>query len=195
MKSNIDVLEEQEEYLGAKIPDKLRYRIEETVVNLYCELGICAVPVDPFDITNKKGYFITKSSQLPLGTLGLLGLRRLDGGSWFNTSSRNFEICYKDNQIYTRQRFTVMHEIGHITLKHTQSCDLSEKSADYFAQYALAPLPLVRKFGCKTFNDIVDIFNVSQESAKIVFKMYIKEKQKRRPFRTYEKKLLKLFEY
>lgn len=195
MKSNIDDLEEQEEYLGAKIPDAYRYRIEETVVNLYCELGICAVPVDPFDIANKKGYFITKSSQLPLGTLGLFGLRRLDGGSWFNPVLNKYEICYKDNQIDTRQRFTVMHEIGHITLKHTQSCDLSEKSANYFAQYALAPYPLIKKFNCTSYQDIVTIFEVSKECAEIVYKRYSKSLEKARALKPYEIKLLKLFEY
>ena len=42
-----------------------------------------------------------------------------------------------------RIRFTIMHEIGHIVLDHTEHSDLAESEANFFAKYALAPPPLV----------------------------------------------------
>ena len=45
-----------------------------------------------------------------------------------------FYIFYDDSMYDRRIRFTIMHEIGHIVLDHTEHSDLAESEANFFAK-------------------------------------------------------------
>lgn len=86
-------------------------------------------------------------------------------------------IYYNDTQIDTRIRFTIMHEIGHIVLGHTEEDELSESEANFFAKYILVPPVLVYAIdtaGNVSEDEIRHIFNVSHPVAEYAVDYYNK---------------------
>ena len=83
-------------------------------------------------------------------------------------------IFYNDQQVIGRIRFTIMHEIAHIVLDHTEASELAEAEANFFAKYALAPPPLVYQFHPEDFLDIAEKFDLSPECAYYAMEFYNK---------------------
>lgn len=52
------------EYNNIKLPSKIYQKIEEKVSMLYVELNINKMPIDPFDIANRRGYIVKPFSDL-----------------------------------------------------------------------------------------------------------------------------------
>ena len=180
------------ESLTIKLPSKEYSRIEATVVAMYEKLGIDSVPIDPFNIANRLGFVLRPYSQLPIEKQ--LQLRKLEceAINFYDPESGAFIICYDDSFIYTRVRFTIMHEIGHILLEHKQESQLARKMADYFAAYALAPSPLIHRFGCDDFVDVHNRFDVSVSCASACFQRYRNWLDYGGGWKPYEKTLLSL---
>ena len=76
-----------------------------------------------------------------------------------------WRIYYNDAQPVERQRFTILHEIGHIVLGHRQASELAEAEANFFAKYAIAPPSLVHATHPRDFMDIAETFGTSAECA------------------------------
>ena len=76
-------------------------------------------------------------------------------------------IYYNDMILKDRIRFTLMHELGHLLLKHFEKSDIEEDEADYFASCILAPrimihhLCLNNKYSKVTADDIHEYFDIS----------------------------------
>ena len=71
-------------------------------------------------------------------------------------------IFYNDRYPHKeRQRFSLMHEVGHILLKHTGSCINNEEEADCFASHILVPRSIIWHLHCDSVKDICETFNVS----------------------------------
>lgn len=183
-------VDENDGYMCASLLPRMYEGIENRVVELYKELGINKLPIDPFKIAKQKDYKL-----IPFSTNGkirdMFSDRELDGASCCGFYG-GYYIGYDDTSIYQRQRFTIMHEIGHILLGHKEESDLADKMANYFASYALAPSPLVWLFKCDDYIDVKNIFNVSNVCADVVFNRYTKW-QLSHKVRDYESELLRLF--
>lgn len=87
-----------------------------------------------------------------------------------------FFIMYNTNSSITRQRFTVAHEIGHITLDHillgsdSSKClhEKQEKEANAFASELLIPSSDLKKFmknKDKNIKDVMSRYQVSKDAA------------------------------
>lgn len=88
-------------------------------------------------------------------------------------NGQNVLYIYYDDSMYERRiRFTIMHEIGHIILEHTEHSDLAESEADFFARYALAPPPLIHKYKPEDYYELANIFQVSLECAMYAMRAY-----------------------
>lgn len=84
-------------------------------------------------------------------------------------------IFYNDNQLKTRQRWTIAHEIGHIVMKHSfenideQLYSKMEVEANFFAAQLLIPNQIINIAIERGYNITVDFiiqnFNVSEEAA------------------------------
>lgn len=151
---------------------KVYRKIEMTVVNMLLKLDIRTVPIDPFLIVKKMGYILK-----PVSSDVELKQHFQDyGGSGCCCRNKNgvYYIVFNDKEIIGRQRFTVMHEIGHILLGHKEKSDLAEQEANCFASYALAPSPLIAKYGCDDYIDIANKFNVTPECAINIVPRYRK---------------------
>lgn len=168
------------------------YEIENSVVNLYEELNIKEFPIDPFDIAKKRGYEVVPYSKIKKEAREILRKTEASGAS-IRCTNGVFRIFYDDSHCENRQRFTIMHEIGHIELGHKEDSVYAEKCANYFASYSLAPSPMIEKLKCDDFIDIIANFNVSEDCAMfsfIRFLRWLKFSCKRKP---YEKRLISLF--
>ena len=59
--------------------------------------------------------------------------------------NEKWTIFYNDEKQYGRFNNTIVHEIGHIVLNHTEDSELAEKEVKFFAKYALVPPVLVHR--------------------------------------------------
>ncbi len=104
-------------------------------------------------------------------------------------------IFYNDKKDYGRINNTIMHEIVHIVLDHTEDSELAEAEVKFFAKYALVPPVLLHKFRLEDPYEIARIFEVSVEAAKYAYVYYQKWLQYGyQEYTPYEIKLLALFE-
>ena len=108
-----------------KLPKTLYDLIEFKVVELFEQLNIDKFPIDPFQIANSLNIKLIPYSQLSEKAQQYYHSLEVVGFNCILDGVR--VICYNDNDIIERQRFTIMHEIGHIVMKHKQDSELAEK--------------------------------------------------------------------
>ena len=80
-------------------------------------------------------------------------------------SGSKWYIFYNDDKQFGRINNTMLHEIGHIVLDHTEDSELAEKEVKFFAKYALVPPVLVHKLKLTSPEKISETFDVSYEAA------------------------------
>ncbi len=180
------------EYCGANLTDAKYAEIGCSVADLYEELGIKTFPIDPFDIAKRKGFVLKPYSQLSEQTCATLRQHEWSGASM--RCDKSCYIYYDDSQVKPRQRFTVMHEIGHILLGHKQDSDYAEKCANHFAAYALAPPPIVWRCKCNTAKEAAKRFDLSMSCAENAVNRSYAWASARCDCTDYEKRILKQFE-
>lgn len=181
----------EHEYTEIRFPTILYNKIEEKVFLLYKELNLTKLPINPFDIAERRGYIIKSFSQLNKKDFSLI---KTDAISYYNPYIKKFVIYYDDKQDRRRVRFTIMHEIGHIEMGHRQESILARKVADYYAAYTLAPSPVIHYCKCEDYMDIVNKFDVSQTCADICFQRYNNWLKYGGDLKKYEIGLLDLFQ-
>ena len=147
--------------------------IKRTVVELFVKYDVNCVPVNGFEIATKMGIKIHAFSAFPASTRKLLLMKSEDG---FVVEKRENEwfIYYNDDKGYGRINNTLLHEIGHIILDHTEDSELADKEVKFFAKYALVPPVLVHKMKLSTAEEIEERFNVSAQAARYALSYYHK---------------------
>jgi Zn-dependent peptidase ImmA (M78 family) len=171
-----------------KIPRKPRYRNVHTAVRDFLETeNIYRFPFDPFEIIKLNGWNLISYSELAeMNNLTLeeviTGFQSKDGYVTFSPID-GYSIAY-NNQIGTKRRirFTLMHEIGHIYMKHLIDFDqtllrrstlnhmeynILEEEANVFARNALAPALVVKNLEYSDIKDIKEVFNISNKAADV----------------------------
>ena len=131
-------------------------------------------PIDVVDIARKMGFFVFQASFDGPYHENLSGYIRAEEGIK--------EICVNQNDVPTRQRFTVAHELGHFHLhrigdeithitKRSQHSSLQENEADIFAEELIMPEVLLRKEHSKllfpTIKDLAKTFAVSYAAMRM----------------------------
>lgn len=180
--------------LGISLSHERYEEIKRTVVDLFVRYDVCCVPVNGFELATKMGVKVIPYSAFPLSKRRLLLMKSADGfcaekeeGEWF--------IFYNDQNDYGRINNTMLHEIGHIVLDHSEDSELAEKEVRFFAKYALVPPALVHKLRLDNPSDIADIFAVSFEAAGYELSYYQKWlRYGSSDYTDYEITMLKLFE-
>ena len=83
------------------------------------------------------------------------------------------KIYYNDSFPYIcRQRFTLMHEVGHILLKHVGDTKENDDETNYFASHFLAPRILIHKYKCHDAIQIHDKFGLSYQASNRALMSY-----------------------
>lgn len=149
--------------------------IENEVIKMYSQIIIKKFPLNCFEICDQLGIVC-----IPYSTLSQKKRTALDIGSkdglhalWeISKGQFVFVIYYNDALSPQRIRFTILHEISHIILEHTEHIELAESEANYFAKYALAPPPLVHELKIEDYVELADRFDISHECAYYCMKKY-----------------------
>jgi len=161
--------------LGVRLSDSRYEEIKRVVVKMFADYGVSCVPISGFEIAKKMGVKVIPYSAYPERVQQLMCKKSLDGfsaekeeGEWY--------IFYNDDDEhdYGRINNTIMHEIGHIVLDHSEDSELAEKEVRFFAKYALAPPALIHKLKLDNAQDIADIFEISYEAAGYALNYYNK---------------------
>ena len=138
------------------------------------------IPIDCYEIATKMGIILRPYSKLSeVGLKAALAesndgfcLLRTEGVKPFTYDQ--WYIFYNDALQPKRIRFTLMHEIGHVVLDHTEASDLAEAEANFFAKYALAPPPLVNRIQPEDYVELGKAFEISNQFARYAFSYYKK---------------------
>ena len=167
--------------------------IKQIVVNTFVKYDVSCVPVNCFELAIKIGIKVIPYSAIPEDKRWLL-LKKSEDGFSIEKTIGEWYIYYNDKKNYGRINNTIMHEIGHIVLDHSEDSELAEKEVKFFAKYALVPPVLVHKLKLDNPADTADIFKVSFEAACYANSYYKKWLQYgSSKYTKYEITLLKLF--
>ncbi len=178
--------------MGIKLSDERCEEIKQIVVDLFDKYDINCIPISGFEIANKMGIKVIPYSAKSDKTRNLCLQFSEDGFSVLK--NEKWTIFYNDEKQYGRFNNTIVHEIGHIVLNHTEDSELAEKEVKFFAKYALVPPVLVHRLKIDNPEDIEQIFNVSYEAAVYALVYYKKWLNYGGKFYTsYEEKLLSMF--
>ena len=154
---------------------------------MFEECDIHTYPIDCFEIARKLHYVLRPYSAL--SSEDLLEAYQIDPDGYSkveeNPESGMFQyvIYYNDfSGNEGRIRWPIFHEIGHVYRGHHDNPDdsnseVEEAEADLFAKYAIAPLPLIRRIGCTSPEDIQETFKTSYEAAIYIQDYYRKRIQ------------------
>lgn len=159
--------------MGIRLSDDRYEEIKNIVVKLFVKYGVCCVPVNGFELATKMGIKVIPYSAILEGKRWLL-LKKSEDGFSVEKNLGEWYIYYNDEKDYGRINNTIMHEIGHIVLDHTEDSELAEKEVKFFAKYALVPPVLVHKLQVDNPEDIANIFEVSYEAACYAYSYYKK---------------------
>lgn len=171
--------------------------IKRTVIETFAEYDIKSIPISAFEMAVKMGISVVPYSSLSDGGKALAMAFSTDGYSC--ETGNKWTIYYNDScGSYGRINQTIMHEIGHFALGHTEDGDEEEKEAEakFFAKYALAPPPLIHNMQQPIKTETIMItFDISHQAAEIAYKYYQNWlKYGGQYYTDYEEKMLELFE-
>lgn len=180
--------------MGVKLSEKRYEEIKKIVVDMFEKYDISCVPISGFEIAAKMGIKVIPYSAYPESAQRLMRKESTDGFSILKDTDE-WVVFYDDSVNYLRVNNTIMHEIGHIVLDHTEDSALAEKEVNFFAKYALAPPVLIHKLKLNRAMDISNRFKISYEAACYAFNYYQKWLQHGgRFYKDYELHLLRQFD-
>ena len=169
--------------------------IKQIVVKMFEEYGVSCVPINGFEIANKMGVKVISYSAYPVRTRYLMEKYSADGFSILRDTGEWYIFYNDDEHDYGRINNTIMHEIAHIVLDHTEDSELAEMEVRFFAKYALAPPALIHRLKLKTAESIADIFEISFEAAGYALSYYHKWlNYGGQDYKDYEIRMLRLFD-
>lgn len=159
--------------MSIKISNQRYEEIKRIVVRMFVKYGVSCVPINGFEIAHKMGIKVIPYSAIAPSKRWLLIKKSEDGFSVKRTNGQWY-IFHNDEKDYGRVNHTIMHEIGHIVLDHTEDSELAEKEVKFFAKYALAPPVLIHKLKLNHPESISQIFEISYEAAYYAYDYYQK---------------------
>ena len=181
-----------------KLPYERYEEIKKIVASKIREWGINRLPYNCFNLCRSLGIVLKKYSEQDSLTQKKLMDISEDAFCYVITIDGVAKHCiaYNDKMPQHRIRFSIMHEIGHIVLDHTEHSQLAEVEANFFAQYILVPTPTLQYFYPLFTSKISSLYNISEECAKNVLIQFNNWKEKGSPFLLpFETALLKHFHF
>lgn len=165
-----------------RLSNKRYDEIQRSAYGIFARYGIDCIPIDCFRLCEKMGIVLRKYSDAPTNHNVKLARKASKDGfcaeiEYIDEKGGTYTqwyVFYDDTMPSRRVRFTIMHEVGHIVLDHSEHSALAEAEANFFAAKSLAPLPLVHNIAPEDYLDIAEGFDISDDSALIVMQNYVK---------------------
>ena len=178
--------------MAFRLSEERLEEIKECFVNMYEKYDVACIPISAFEIATRMGVTVVPYSTYNERAQNLM-LKKSEDGFVVEKKDGSFFIFYHDKKGYGRINNTIMHEIGHIILKHSEDSELADKEVKFFAKYALAPPVLIHKL--KDAFSVSNVFNISYEAAGYALSYYQKWLQYGgRNYTSYELKTLEMFQ-
>lgn len=135
-------------------------KLLETILDIYIKAEVNTFPIDCIKIAQTLEIPLHKYSELSK-------TKQINCFSLSDNAFKLYGEIYINDQFphKGRQRFTIMHEIGHIIFEHSGELQENEDEADIFASNILAPRIMIHKYRCETSDQIHDIFGLSYEAS------------------------------
>ncbi len=149
--------------------------IKNEVIDLFVRYDVRCIPISGFELASKMGMVLIPYTSLsPKRRAKAYEVSEVG----FYTEPGNGRECifYNDLKKYKRCNMTILHEIGHAVLGHTEETDhdVAEAEAAFFAKYSLAAPPLIHKLRDKSIEAISEAFDISLEAATYAANYYRK---------------------
>lgn len=130
----------------------------EKIAEIYSRCGILSFPINCISVLNHYRFRVFTYSYLKENNTRLYEL-----GCEFSNDAFKYRdiIAYNEKKPEARIRFSLMHELGHYILGHVKEIPECEDEADRFASHFLAPRIAIHKKGCRTADQIHDVFGLS----------------------------------
>jgi len=129
--------------------------IKRTITDIFVDYDINTLPIDVFLLAKRMNITVLKYSEFIADERIKIISSSNDGMSLYSYSQKCYFILYNDDMDENRIRFTIAHEIGHISLGHEESNDETESEADYFARHLLVPMGMI------LYNEITDYVSIT----------------------------------
>lgn len=132
--------------------------IADKTLEVFIECEIREFPIDCFQILSHYGFKVYTYAYVQDQNPKLFEMCR----RYSNDSFKYHDIiCYNQNQVQNRIRFSLMHELGHLLLGHKGDSQENENEANYFASSVLAPRIAIWRILYPTAEEIHQRFGLS----------------------------------
>ncbi|MFR0557010.1 ImmA/IrrE family metallo-endopeptidase [Pseudoscardovia radai] len=148
-----------------KLPHWRYEEIKCKACDLLLDLHIDCFPIDPVAIAHRLGIKLRQYTELSPEAQLAASNASTDGFTLKNPYGAPI-ICYNDVMLKERIRFTIMHEVWHVILGHTEHSSLAEAEANFAAGYTLAPPPALHAYAMLGIDiDIMETCQLSHEAS------------------------------
>ncbi len=158
-----------------RLSDDTYEEIKQAVADMFVDYDIKGVPLCSFEVAIKIGMTIIPYSALD-SAMWLKAVGYSEDGYSVETNEGEWIIYYNDeDKDYSRINQTIMHEIGHYILGHTEEGEIEEAEAKFFAKYALASPPLIHNMKKEqTTENVMEAFDIGYMAACYALQYYRK---------------------
>lgn len=137
-----------------------RHELYHIIFNVYRFCEIREFPIDCIDVIRKLNIPLFRYSEL--SSKKQRDCLRVSDDAF----KLKGKIYYNDAFPYIcRQRFTLMHEVGHILLGHVGDTMENDNEANFFASHFLAPRILIHKYGYRDAEKLHGAFGLSYQAS------------------------------
>jgi|GEM_PF-866162 len=168
-----------------------KFEIDEQTQNILDDYNSETPPVNLYEICEDYGFSVSSLTDENAQELFNLSefsethsWRDIEGALFRVDDSEQARIFFKGTSPYTRQRFTVAHELGHFFLSHQQKNEIlfrsmlsssnpnnpwSETEANHFAACILMPREAIKiaRLAGLSFLEELELFQVSEQSLRL----------------------------
>lgn len=155
-----------------RLNNKTYEYLKQMVADMFVEYDIKGIPISAFEIATKMGLKIIPYSALDNEKYSEALKYSLDGFS-VESLTGEWTIYYNDSRTYQRINQTIMHEVAHYFLGHTEEGEEEEAEAKFFAKYTLASPMLIRNIKVeKNIENIAEELDISRQAADLALQYY-----------------------
>lgn len=147
-------------------------------MDVFIQCKVYSFPLSCEELLAHYGYKLRTYSELKRKNLELYDMCITFSEDAFR-DGHNMLVVFNENRPSGRIRFSLMHELGHHILNHTQSTPVHEAEANFFASNLLAPRMAINYANCKNSRDVSNLFGLTFEASDIAFRDYKRQLQYR----------------